>query len=153
MNYDFGLDITPEDANSLQNVSFKMVGEDRDSCNYRCKITYRIGHLGEDKYSIDKIEPSSNYFSIAKKICNHTINELTEELNHDFHFYPTNTKKFNDFIKDKGISFERDLNGGLIKHFSVNQNEKGELNKARVHFVIGAMGELNILLFDPDHEI
>ncbi|MEY8687075.1 hypothetical protein AB9N12_13390 [Bacteroides sp. AN502(2024)] len=101
-----------------------------------------------------------SYFKAIKYISKHTLDELLEENNHEFHFYKSEIRgNLRKVLRELHGEISNNIIYPEIYHFALYTNKetladrKSNIKSPRIYFLVGAHGMLYILFYDPYHEI
>lgn len=133
----------------------------RDSHNIPITVCYNEIDIEHTAYSFAqdfRSEEIKQYFERMKTFSAMTINEIIDEGNHNWHFYPTkiqgNIKRILESINPNIIKANP-----MIYHFALDINNTNtadrttESRNPRIYFMVGYKGMIHPLFFDPYHEI
>lgn len=158
-------DLGPEDIEEIHSKFNWESGISNDAISTTIKthpvVCYNYIDLGKTKYNFkqdcfDNIDIKA-YFEGIKYISEHTLEELLDDSEREFHFHKSyvsgNLKKVLSQLNGKKRYMPE------IYHFALytNKNEKADRSKniksPRIYFLVGKHGMIYILFYDPYHEI
>lgn len=150
-------DIFPK-ANLCKELNYADLRDSHDIPMTVCYNEIDIEHTAYSFAQDFKNEEIKQYFERMKTFSAMTINEIIDEGNHNWHFYPTkiqgNIKRILESINPKIIKANP-----MIYHFALDINNTNtaerttETRNPRVYFMVGYKGMIHPLFFDPYHEI
>ena len=132
-----------------------------DSQNLYISVQYNEIDFGKSGYGFNQPfegNEANLYFERMHEFSEQTINEIREDASYKLHFNRTdirgNIKRIFDQIDPKIAKANP-----LIFHFALDPENKNHADRSRnirnprIYFMVGRLGMIHILFFDPYHEI
>lgn len=132
-----------------------------DSQKLYISVQYNEIDFGESGYGFNQpfeANEANLYFERMHEFSEQTINEIKEDASYKLHFNRTdirgNIKRIFDQIDPKIAKANP-----LIFHFALDPENKNHADRSRnirnprIYFMVGRLGMIHILFFDPYHEI